>query len=151
MFYRAGNLKTGRFVQICEKMPLPSGFFDKFVENYATMPPLRGIGFKDRSFGGIFLGKEVPKPFFDCGGPGCRIISGYMPHTPPSDDIPQVHLGFGPYNRSTCISIFIPQGFAIIGFYNAPTSLVHGFGIIIILMHKIIYVAPKWHKLCFIL
>jgi hypothetical protein len=33
----------------------------KFIEIYAIMPSLRGIGFKDRNFGGIFLGKEVPK------------------------------------------------------------------------------------------
>ena len=56
--------KGGRYVQICEKLPLSGGLFYKFVENYATMPPLRGIGFKDRGFGGIFLGKEVPRPVF---------------------------------------------------------------------------------------
>jgi hypothetical protein len=45
------------------------------MENYAIIPSLRGIGFKDRNFGGIFLGKMVPSPFFDCGGPDCHIIS----------------------------------------------------------------------------
>jgi len=65
LFYRAGNLKAGKYVQICEKMPLSGGFFDKFVENYATMPLLRGIGFKDRNFGGIFLGQRgLQNPFF---------------------------------------------------------------------------------------
>jgi hypothetical protein len=34
------------------------------MENDTIMPPLRRTGFKDRSFGGIFLGKEVPKPVF---------------------------------------------------------------------------------------
>jgi len=78
-------------------MPLSGGLFDKFVENYAAMPPLRGIGFKDRSFGETFLGKEVPKPFFDCGGAGCRIISGYC-HTLhlTSDDIPRCSWISGP-------------------------------------------------------
>jgi len=28
------------------------------------MPSLRGIGFKDRNFGGISLAKEVPQPVF---------------------------------------------------------------------------------------
>jgi hypothetical protein len=29
--------------------------------NYNIKPSLRGISFKDRNFGGILLGKEVPK------------------------------------------------------------------------------------------
>jgi hypothetical protein len=37
---------------------------DKFMENYAIMSPVRGIGFKDRTFVGIFLGKEVVKSIF---------------------------------------------------------------------------------------
>jgi len=39
------------------------------------MPLLRGSGFKVRNFGGMFLGKEVKKPFFACGGQGWCIIS----------------------------------------------------------------------------
>jgi len=47
------------------KKSLLSGFLvEKFMENYAIMPPLRRIGFKDRSFVGIFLGKEVVKTIF---------------------------------------------------------------------------------------
>jgi hypothetical protein len=48
---------------------------DKFMANYAIMPLLRGIGFENRNLGGFFLGKEVKKPFLDCGDQGCRIIS----------------------------------------------------------------------------
>jgi len=45
------------------------------MEFYAIMPSLRGIGFKDRNFEGIFLGNEVPKTIFYKNGQGCRIIS----------------------------------------------------------------------------
>jgi hypothetical protein len=34
------------------------------MENYAIKPSLRGIGFKARNLGGIFLGREVPKTIF---------------------------------------------------------------------------------------
>jgi hypothetical protein len=34
------------------------------MENYAIMPPLRRICFKDRSFLDIFLGKEAVKTIF---------------------------------------------------------------------------------------
>jgi hypothetical protein len=37
---------------------------DKFREIYAIMPSLRGIGFKDRNFGGFLMGKGVPKTIF---------------------------------------------------------------------------------------
>lgn len=36
----------------------------------------RGFGFKSRNFGGCFPGKRSQKPFLDCGGQGCLIISG---------------------------------------------------------------------------
>jgi hypothetical protein len=51
------------------------------MENYAIMPPLRGIGFKDRSFVGIFLGKEVVKTIFCLGEPR-------LPHNLGSIDMP---------------------------------------------------------------
>jgi len=51
------------------------------MENYAIMPPLRPIGFKDRSFWGIFLGKEVVKTIFCLWEP-------MLPHNLGSIDIP---------------------------------------------------------------
>jgi len=46
------------------KNPSAPFFVDKFMINYANLPSLREIGFKNRSSRGIFLGKEVPNPFF---------------------------------------------------------------------------------------
>jgi hypothetical protein len=39
------------------------------------MTSLRVFGFKNRNFAGFSSGIEILKPFFDCGGQGCRIIS----------------------------------------------------------------------------
>jgi len=50
---------------------------NKFMENYAIVPSLKEIGFKNRNFRGLSPSKEAPKPFFDGGSQGCRIISGY--------------------------------------------------------------------------
>jgi hypothetical protein len=50
--------------QVCQnfrKNPLSGFLVDNFMEFYAIMLSLRGIGFKDRNFRGIFLGNEVPK------------------------------------------------------------------------------------------
>jgi hypothetical protein len=43
--------------------PSPKRLFAT-VSNYAIIPPLKRIGFKDRNLGGIFLGKEVLKRFW---------------------------------------------------------------------------------------
>jgi hypothetical protein len=34
------------------------------MENYAIIPPLKGLVFKNRNLGGFFPGKEVPKTIF---------------------------------------------------------------------------------------
>jgi hypothetical protein len=57
-----------RYAQSSEKM-----YFIK--ETCAIMASTRGFGFKNRDFGGFFLGKRSPKPFLDGVGQGCRIIS----------------------------------------------------------------------------
>jgi hypothetical protein len=52
-----------------------SGKINFFREIFAVMTPLRVFGFKDRNLAGFSSGLETRKPFFDCGGQGCRIIS----------------------------------------------------------------------------
>ncbi len=52
-----------------------SGEINFFREIGAIMRSLRVFGFKNRNFAGFSLGMEILKPFFDCGGQGCRIIS----------------------------------------------------------------------------
>jgi hypothetical protein len=47
----------------------------KFMENYAIMPSLKGIGFKNKNSGRFFSSQEVAKTVFDCAGQGCCIIS----------------------------------------------------------------------------
>jgi hypothetical protein len=54
----------GGYAKIYEKNLLSDFLVDEFMENHAISPSLRGIGFKDRNFRGIFLGKEVPKTIF---------------------------------------------------------------------------------------
>ena len=45
------------------------------METYAIIPSLKGIGFKNRNFGGFFPGERPQKAFLGCGGQGCCIIS----------------------------------------------------------------------------
>jgi hypothetical protein len=52
-----------------------SGKINFFREIFAIMTSLRVFGFKNRNFAGFSSGIEILKPFFDCGGQGCRIIS----------------------------------------------------------------------------
>ena len=52
-----------------------SGKINIFREICAIMTSLRVFGFKNRNFAGFSSGIEILKPFFDCGGQGCRIIS----------------------------------------------------------------------------
>ncbi len=50
------------------------------------MPSTRGFGFKNRNFGGFSPGKRSQKPFLDCGGQGCCIISDkIMPLNPDNE------------------------------------------------------------------
>jgi len=51
----------GKYAEICEKTPLFGWWVDKFMENYATMTSLKGIGFKNRNLGGFSPGQEVRK------------------------------------------------------------------------------------------
>jgi hypothetical protein len=60
-----------RYAKIPEKYPLSGFLVDKFREIYGSIPSLKGIGFKNRNFGGFFPGNVVPKPFFYYGEPGC--------------------------------------------------------------------------------
>lgn len=46
-----------------------------FKEACAIMASMRGFGFKNRNFWGFFSGKRSQKPFHDCDGQGCYIIS----------------------------------------------------------------------------
>jgi hypothetical protein len=48
---------------------------EKFRENCAIKRSLKRIGFKNRNFGNPTRAKRQQKPFWDCGGQGCRIIS----------------------------------------------------------------------------
>ena len=50
-------------------------WIDKFMENYAIMPSLKGIGVKKRNFLKFSLGKDFSESVYDCDGQGCRIIS----------------------------------------------------------------------------
>jgi hypothetical protein len=61
--------------KVCQKFKEKVFYFIK--ETCAIMASTRGFGFKNINFGGFFPGKRSPKPFFDCGGQGCRIISDY--------------------------------------------------------------------------
>jgi hypothetical protein len=45
------------------------------MENYAVLPSLKGIGFKDRNLGEFPRAKRSPKPFLDKSGQDFRIIS----------------------------------------------------------------------------
>jgi len=49
------------YAEIYEKIFLSDFLVDKFMEFYATMPSLRGSGFKDRNVGGFFPSEKVPK------------------------------------------------------------------------------------------
>jgi hypothetical protein len=40
---------------------------DKYIENYAIMPSMEVMGFKDRNFGGVSQHKGVPKTIFKQG------------------------------------------------------------------------------------
>ena len=48
-----------------------------FSEICAIISPQRQFGYKKRRLSGLNSGREVSKPFLDCGGQGCRIISFY--------------------------------------------------------------------------
>ena len=52
-----------------------SGKINIFREIFAIMKSLRVFGFNNRNLAGFSSGLEILKPFFDCGGQGCRIIS----------------------------------------------------------------------------
>jgi hypothetical protein len=48
----------GRYLK-CMGKCLSGWWVDKFMENYAIMPLLRGFGLKNRIFGEFSLGKKV--------------------------------------------------------------------------------------------
>jgi hypothetical protein len=54
----------GRYVKICEKIPLSGGLLDKFIEIYATIAVDRQFGHKKRKLSGVKLGERAPQNRF---------------------------------------------------------------------------------------
>jgi len=54
----------GRYSIIISKPPLTGWWVDKLKENYAIMPSLKGIGCKNRNFGGFSPCQQVQKMIF---------------------------------------------------------------------------------------
>jgi len=53
-----GRASERHHAKIFEDILLSDFWSDKLMENFAIMPSLRGIGFKARNLGGIFLGSS---------------------------------------------------------------------------------------------
>ena len=54
----------GRYAIIFAKITISDLLIEIFMEIYAIMPSLKGIGVKNRNSGGFSLGNEVPKNHF---------------------------------------------------------------------------------------
>jgi hypothetical protein len=59
-----------------QKLPGPADLVDKFMETCANIFLYEIIQLQKRKLVRVNLVEKAPqKPFFDCGGQGCRIIS----------------------------------------------------------------------------